>query len=185
MPIYLSQSVGKQSESSEQRKLQLIRDKEAIRKEIKDEITNMLENKDIGEYVSGAATTESTGKNEGSSDTTRVDQWIVSAKNHPFLSLLILGTLILAGMASITDSVSKIANIFTKQVPAEQSVIQSSNTLPVHRLFHPKKQSFLFTTNTGEKEAAEKLGWQYQGVGFQAPVPNNSTVPVYLSLIHI
>ena len=49
---------------------------------------------------------------------TRVDRWITSAKNHPFLSILIFGAILLTGAASLAESFSKL-KIFIGPFKAE------------------------------------------------------------------
>ena len=47
----------------------------------------------------------------------------------------------------------------------------------MHRLYNPNSGEHFYTANTKEKNDLVKLGWKYEGVGWNAP--NKSNTPVY------
>ncbi|WP_430618135.1 C39 family peptidase [Enterococcus sp. DIV1054d] len=58
-----------------------------------------------------------------------------------------------------------------------RSAIQSSvQTFPMYRLFNPYSGEHFYTRDTGERDKLRKIGWNYEGVGWQAPTTG---APVY------
>ncbi|MFB8538758.1 C39 family peptidase [Enterococcus thailandicus] len=56
-----------------------------------------------------------------------------------------------------------------------RSAIQSSvQTFPMYRLFNPYSGEHFYTRDTGERDKLRKIGWNYEGVGWQAPTTGAS-----------
>ena len=49
-------------------------------------------------------------------------------------------------------------------------------TIPMYRLFNPNSGEHFYTRDTGERDHLRKIGWNYEGIGWQAPTSGD---PVY------
>ena len=49
-------------------------------------------------------------------------------------------------------------------------------SIPMHRLYNPYTGEHLYTASTSERDHLASIGWNYEGIGWYAPV---SGVPVY------
>ena len=49
-------------------------------------------------------------------------------------------------------------------------------TIPMYRLFNPHSGEHFYTRDTGERDNLRRIGWNYEGVGWQAPTSGD---PVY------
>ena len=52
-----------------------------------------------------------------------------------------------------------------------------STSDPMYRLYNPNTGEHFYTSNAGEKDYLSAIGWNYEGIGWNAPV--NSDTPVY------
>ncbi|MDO4623527.1 MAG: hypothetical protein Q4B22_11310 [Eubacteriales bacterium] len=59
-------------------------------------------------------------------------------------------------------------------IPAVQAEVE---TAPMYRLYNPNSGEHFYTASSGEKNYLVKVGWNYEGIGWNAPVKSNT--PVY------
>ncbi|MBQ9058024.1 MAG: hypothetical protein IJ125_02445 [Atopobiaceae bacterium] len=50
-------------------------------------------------------------------------------------------------------------------------------TVPMYRLYNPNSGEHFYTASAGERDLLKKVGWKYEGVGWNAP--KTSSTPVY------
>lgn len=62
----------------------------------------------------------------------------------------------------------------SQQKQQTEEIIPTQN---MYRLFNPLNGEHFYTANTGERDHLAKIGWNYEGVGWVAPVYSNT--PVY------
>ena len=68
-----------------------------------------------------------------------------------------------------------ICSILPTGLEARATEVTESN--PMYRLYNPNSGEHFYTANEGEKDYLSGIGWNYEGIGWNAPVSSNS--PVY------
>lgn len=49
-------------------------------------------------------------------------------------------------------------------------------TIPMYRMYNPNSGEHFYTQDTGERDNLRRIGWNYEGIGWQAPTSDD---PVY------
>lgn len=88
--------------------------------------------------------------------------WRINVKKRGF-TLLGLGLLFAIG-------------IQTGHAQAEEVATTSTGSIPMYRLFNKYSGEHLYTRSTGERDNLKRVGWNYEGVAWQAPTSGS---PVY------
>lgn len=81
-------------------------------------------------------------------------------------SRLLLGVTLLCGIG--------FAGI--QQTFADETIETYASTIPMYRLFNKYSGEHLYTRSTGERDNLKRVGWNYEGVAWQAPTSGS---PVY------
>lgn len=68
-----------------------------------------------------------------------------------------------------------ICSVLPAGLEAKAADVTESN--PMYRLYNPNSGEHFYTANEGEKDYLSGIGWNYEGIGWNAPVSSNS--PVY------
>jgi len=68
-----------------------------------------------------------------------------------------------------------ICSILPTGLEARAAEVTESN--PMYRLYNPNSGEHFYTADEGEKDYLSEIGWNYEGIGWNAPVSSNS--PVY------
>lgn len=68
-----------------------------------------------------------------------------------------------------------ICSILPTGLEAKAADVTESN--PMYRLYNPNSGEHFYTADEGEKDYLSGIGWNYEGIGWNAPVSSNS--PVY------
>lgn len=75
-------------------------------------------------------------------------------------------------LAEIEKLIEQHPNSETYKIQKQEveSILERYESTPVYRLYNHHTGEHLYTSDAGERDAIEKLGWKYEGVGWYAPV---------------
>ncbi len=63
------------------------------------------------------------------------------------------------------------------QTPTEEETVGAAASVDMYRLYNPNSGEHFYTANAKERDHLEKVGWNFEGVGWKAP--KTSSTPVY------
>ncbi|RBS81966.1 hypothetical protein EA78_02555 [Enterococcus faecium] len=63
-----------------------------------------------------------------------------------------------------------------QQGQMSRSARSTVKTIPMYRMYNPNSGEHFYTQDTGERDNLRRIGWNYEGIGWQAPTSGD---PVY------
>jgi len=75
-------------------------------------------------------------------------------------------------MAAITAMLACVAAFTTPSQAYAEVDMDGKEIMEMHRLYNPNSGEHFFTGDAAERDGLVAIGWEYEGVGWLAPVPN-------------
>ncbi len=80
---------------------------------------------------------------------------------------------------ALNNTISFNTRSFSNYAIAKKDKITIIESAAIYRVYNPNSGEHFYTRSVEEKNGLEDLGWNYEGVAFNAPVPETSGAPVY------
>lgn len=70
-------------------------------------------------------------------------------------------------------------NMYNTEVDIPDITIDDKNAKPMYRLYNPNSGEHFYTANQEERDYLDRIGWNYEGIGWYAPATGNAVYRLY------